>query len=77
MQDLAEEAVNRKLDSLPENLECALVAIDPDTGFIQAMVGGRDYKTNEFNLATPGEASGGLFVQDVHALGSVGRRLFS
>ena len=48
VQDLAEEAVNRKLDSLPENLECALVAIDPDTGYIQAMVGGRDYKTNEF-----------------------------
>lgn len=59
VQDLAEEAVNRKLDSLPENLECALVAIDPDTGFIQAMVGGRDYKTNEFNLATQAKRQAG------------------
>lgn len=59
VQDLAEEAVNRKLNSLPENLECALVAIDPDTGFIQAMVGGRDYKTNEFNLATQAKRQAG------------------
>ena len=59
VQDLAEEAVNRKLDSLPENLECALVAIDPDTGYIQAMVGGRDYKTNEFNLATQAKRQAG------------------
>lgn len=58
-QDLAEAAVDRKLESLPENLECALVAIDPDTGFIKAMVGGRDYTTNEFNLATQAKRQAG------------------
>ena len=58
-QDLAEAAVDRKLQSLPENLECALVAIDPDTGYIEAMVGGRDYTTNEFNLATQAKRQAG------------------
>ncbi|WP_251197589.1 transglycosylase domain-containing protein [Anaerotardibacter muris] len=58
-QDLAEAAVDRKLDSLPDNLEVALVAIDPDTGFIQAMVGGRDFHTDEFNLATQAKRQAG------------------
>lgn len=58
-QDLAQEAVDRKLQGLPDNLECALVAIDPDTGFITAMVGGRDYTTNEFNLATQAKRQAG------------------
>lgn len=32
-----------------EELQGALVAIDPHTGHIKAMVGGRDYKTSQFN----------------------------
>lgn len=59
VQDLAEAAVDRKLKSLPDNLEVALVAIDPDTGFIEAMVGGRDYTQNEFNLATQAKRQAG------------------
>lgn len=59
VQDLAEAAVDRKLQGLPDNLECALVAVDPDTGFIQAMVGGRDFTTNEFNLATQAKRQAG------------------
>lgn len=59
VQDLAEAAVDRKLKGLPDNLECALVAIDPDTGFIQAMVGGRDFQENEFNLATQAKRQAG------------------
>jgi penicillin-binding protein 1A len=59
VQDLAEAAVDRKLEGLPDNLECALVAIDPDTGFIEAMVGGRDFTTNEFNLATQAKRQAG------------------
>lgn len=59
VQDLAQAAVDRKLQGLPDNLECALVAVDPDTGFIQAMVGGRDFTTNEFNLATQAKRQAG------------------
>ena len=51
-QNAAEQAADAKLSGLADNLELAMVAVDPDTGFIKAMVGGRDYDTNEYNLAT-------------------------
>ena len=51
-QNAAEQAADAKLAGLDDNLELAMVAVNPDTGFIRAMVGGRDYDTNEFNLAT-------------------------
>jgi penicillin-binding protein 1A len=38
--------------SSPERLEAALVALDPSTGEIRAMVGGRDFKSSRFNRAT-------------------------
>lgn len=50
MQKYAEEAV---ADGLPKDgPEGALVSIEPDTGYVKAMVGGRDYRKNKFNLAT-------------------------
>ena len=38
---------------------CALVSIDPKTGYIKAMVGGKDYNKNKFNLATQGKRQPG------------------
>ena len=35
-----------------DRLEAALVALDPATGEVRAMVGGRDFKTSRFNRAT-------------------------
>ena len=52
IQEAAESAADAKMKSLSDNLELALVSVDPDTGFIKALIGGRDYDTNEFNLAT-------------------------
>lgn len=52
VQDAAEKAAQTKLSSLSSNLELAMVSVDPDTGFIKALIGGRDYDSNEFNLAT-------------------------
>lgn len=52
-QKAAEESVNETLDSIGQpELESSLVAINNKTGYIEAMVGGRDYKNNQFNLAT-------------------------
>jgi 1A family penicillin-binding protein len=39
--------------------EAALVCIDPNTGFIKAMYGGRDYNTDPFNTATQGRRQPG------------------
>lgn len=47
-QAAAEEAIKQVMPGSSEQ-QAALVAIDPRTGFIKAMVGGRDYKRNQFN----------------------------
>ena len=52
-QDAAERAVATRLSELGnERLDAALVAVDVNTGYIKAMVGGRDYNESQFNLAT-------------------------
>ncbi len=53
LQDAAEAAVRRGLEATGKPaLQAALVAIDPATGNILAMVGGRDYALSAFNRAS-------------------------
>ncbi len=64
LQRFAENAVARGLDQLESNfprlrrpdprarLQVALIAVDPATGEIRALVGGRDYQTSQFNRVT-------------------------
>lgn len=52
MQKAAETAFDNGLASKKKSLNGALVAIDPSTGQIKAMVGGRDYNESKFNRAT-------------------------
>ena len=49
-QQAAEKAVTTHLPS-PRDPSAALVAIDPATGAIRALVGGRDFSKVKFNLA--------------------------
>ena len=53
LQRHAEDAIAARLSQLDKtnNLEAALVAIDPRTGEVLAMVGGRDFHTSSFNRA--------------------------
>jgi penicillin-binding protein 1A len=57
MQRAAEEAVATHLP-LPEDPDAALVAIDPRTGGILAMYGGRDFNEEHVNLATGAGGTG-------------------
>ena len=57
LQRVAEEAVNTHLPS-PEDPEASLVAIDPATGEILAMVGGREFNESQVNLAVSGAKIG-------------------
>ena len=50
MQQAAEEALIPYLKK--KNFQGALIAMDPHTGFVKAMVGGRDFKESQFNRAT-------------------------
>jgi penicillin-binding protein 1A len=53
LQDAAERAVSAGLRRFNEpDLQAALVAIDPATGDILALVGGRDFRLSQFNRAT-------------------------
>jgi 1A family penicillin-binding protein len=53
LQDAAEAAVENGLKRLGKpTLQAALVAIDPATGNILALVGGRDYQRSPFNRAS-------------------------
>lgn len=51
MQDQAEAACRKYMDR-DTDPDYALVAIEPQTGDIKALVGGRDWDTNKFNFAT-------------------------
>jgi 1A family penicillin-binding protein len=48
MQQKAETAVQKYLPK-DRQLQAALIAIEPQTGYIRAMIGGRDYKESQFN----------------------------
>jgi len=55
------EARRSKRRPLPngERLEAALVSMDPATGEVRAMVGGRDFKSSRFNRATQAQRQPG------------------
>ena len=55
LQQIAEETMAAQVSRRPragrEPLQGALVAIDPSTGFVSAIVGGRDFRQSPFNRA--------------------------
>ena len=58
MQAAAEAAIGAALPS-PSDPSAALVAVDPATGYVKAVVGGRDYASQKFNTATMGRRQPG------------------
>ncbi len=59
LQSLAEAAIRKQMDRLDQTYknraarpQAALVALDPHTGAVLAMVGGRDYAETQLNRAT-------------------------
>ncbi|MGI8795606.1 MAG: transglycosylase domain-containing protein [Acidimicrobiia bacterium] len=55
----AQDAVNRQLPNRP-GFTAALFALEPETGFVRAMVGGPGFERNQYNIATspPGQQAG-------------------
>ena len=59
-QEAAQNAVTSRMDQIGnDELDAALVAVEPTTGYIKAIVGGKDYATNQYNLATQAERQPG------------------
>ncbi|HEY0405226.1 MAG TPA: PBP1A family penicillin-binding protein [Pyrinomonadaceae bacterium] len=77
LQQLAEEAVGRQLERLDKvyagqkaTPQVALVALDPKTGDVLAMVGGRSYAESQLNRATDAlRQPGSVFKPVVYAAG--------
>src|SRR5260370_14082783 len=58
MQTQAESALAKTLNR-PDDPYASLVSVDPRTGYVTAIVGGRDYKTEKFNIAIQGRRQPG------------------
>ncbi len=54
LQAQAEAAVADTLQGTSAPLEMSLVAVEPPTGYVKALVGGRDFNASEVNLALGG-----------------------
>lgn len=54
LQEMAEETIASRLKGTESPLEMSLVTVDPKTGWVVAMVAGRDYEKSQVNLATGG-----------------------
>ncbi|HET7039060.1 MAG TPA: PBP1A family penicillin-binding protein, partial [Gemmatimonadales bacterium] len=84
LQLAAEDAVRDGLSRLEQDrpalrrggqpLQAALVALDPRTGEIRAMVGGRDYGASQFNRAVQARRQPGSAFKPVVALAALSRR---
>jgi len=51
LQGMAESAVSTTLRGTSAPLDMALVSVEPGTGFVKALVGGRDFTQSQVNLA--------------------------
>lgn len=58
MQQAAEDAIAAELDQEGDP-SASLVAVDPATGEVMAMVGGRDFATQQYNVAVQGQRQPG------------------
>lgn len=67
MQEAAEKAVSQGLKESNQELDGALVAIDPKTGQVKAMVGGKDYARSQLNRALARFQPGSAFKPFLYA----------
>lgn len=54
MQDIAQETCDGQYGRMDEGMDAALVAMDPTNGYVKALVGGRDFYSDQWNIATQG-----------------------
>ncbi|MCL6561147.1 MAG: penicillin-binding protein, partial [Firmicutes bacterium] len=67
MQEAAEQALTQGLSGSDPQLNGALVAVDPKTGYIKAMVGGRDYGKSQLNRSLSKRQPGSAFKPFLYA----------
>jgi penicillin-binding protein 1A len=63
VQKAAEEEVAKSMGDNDPTLQMSLVAVEPPTGYVRAIVGGRDFATSQYNtvIRDPGRQPGSSF----------------
>ena len=69
MQEVDQRLARRKWPAgqKPAQAQCALIALDPETGAIKALIGGRDYGTSQLNRVLARRQPGSAFKPFVYA----------
>jgi penicillin-binding protein 1B len=67
MEKVDREVRTRRIPAAPGQPQVALVALDPRTGEVKALVGGRDYASSQLNHATALRQPGSVFKPFVYA----------
>ncbi|MBM7605266.1 1A family penicillin-binding protein [Metabacillus crassostreae] len=62
MQEIAEELVEQSIDE-KSDIQAGFVAMDPKTGYVKALIGGRDYAESPFNRATQAKRQPGSSIK--------------
>ncbi|RDB63908.1 glycosyl transferase [Gordonibacter sp. 28C] len=58
IQNMADEACEAQRNRMDDDLDAALAAVEPSTGKVLALSGGKDFEANQVNLATGDGGSG-------------------
>ncbi len=86
MQQAAQAAVHKGLEELEkkfkrlrprgeeDQLQAALIALDPSTGSVRALVGGRDYQVSQFNRVVQARRQPGSLFKPFVYLAAFGKR---
>lgn len=75
VQKAADAAAQAKEASIDPDLEVAMSVIDPSTGYVKAIVGGRDYTANQYNLATQAQRQPGSSFKTFTLVGCIENHL--
>ncbi|MGM7723589.1 transglycosylase domain-containing protein [Metabacillus sp. Hm71] len=62
MQKIADDLVKNSIEKKSE-IQAAFIAIEPKTGYVKALIGGRDYEQSPFNRATQAKRQPGSTIK--------------
>ena len=75
LQQYAEDAARTKESYIADYLEVAMTVIDPQTGYVKAIVGGKDFEKDQYNLATQAQRQPGSAFKTFTLVGCIENQL--
>ena len=75
LQQYAEDAARAKESYIEDYLEVAMTVIDPNTGYVKAIVGGKDFNKDQYNLATQAQRQPGSSFKTFTLVGCIENKM--